>query len=331
MRRALARCAGRWCRRVDVGCDVAAVGFSERRPRRPTCPSRRARASRCGCRAPSPWKPAITATCPSPKRRTISEPSISWMRAEAWAPFGADRDLPALPGARVDAHLLQRDREETRRHLLAGGDHRVVIRARRAWRRPACTSDELVGLARHGRDDHGHLVAGVHLAFDVARDVPDPVDVGDGGGREFENETRHDFRPMSSGPPAVRSAGVPVHSGGNTSARFDAGPRSARRAASVSRTGGGAQGEAGTLSRLTPAAGRNMPGQRVFFGQRMSTMSEARQTTRSSPARSSASRSSPPNGGTRAASSSRCTSSTRCASPTSASRSASTSVATSIR
>ena len=62
---------------------------------------------------------------------------------------GADRDLPALPGARLDADLLQRDRQQAGGDLLAGRDHGVVFArvvqrrqalapARRAgwWRRP---------------------------------------------------------------------------------------------------------------------------------------------------------------------------------------------------
>jgi hypothetical protein len=35
----------------------------------------------------------------------------------------------------------------------------------RGW--PPAETDELIGLARHGGDHHGHLVAGVDLAFDA--------------------------------------------------------------------------------------------------------------------------------------------------------------------
>ncbi len=34
-------------------------------------------------------------------------------------------------------------------------------------------------------------MAGIDLALDVARDVADAVDVGDGGAAEFHDETRH--------------------------------------------------------------------------------------------------------------------------------------------
>ena len=40
---------------------------------------------------------------------------------------GDDRDLPALPGARLDAHRLQHDRQQPGGDLLAGGDHGVVF------------------------------------------------------------------------------------------------------------------------------------------------------------------------------------------------------------
>ena len=47
--------------------------------------------------------------------------------------------------------------------------------------------DEFVGLARHGRDHDGDVVAGLDLAFDVARGVADAVDVGDGRAAEFQD------------------------------------------------------------------------------------------------------------------------------------------------
>ena len=91
----------------------------------------------------------------------------------------------------MHAHRLQRERQQPGSHLLARGDHGVIfagIVQRRYLARPG---DQLVGLASHGRDDHGDLVAGVDLAFDVARDVPDAVDVGDGRPAEFHHDARH--------------------------------------------------------------------------------------------------------------------------------------------
>lgn len=40
--------------------------------------------------------------------------------------------------------------------------------------------DRLVGLAGHCGDHHRDVVAGVDLAFHMARDVADTVDIGDG-------------------------------------------------------------------------------------------------------------------------------------------------------
>ena len=75
--------------------------------------------------------------------RSARSPSMSCDARRAVAAVGADRDLPALPGARLDADVLQGDRQQPGRHLLAGGDHRVVFagiverRGLRASRRPA--------------------------------------------------------------------------------------------------------------------------------------------------------------------------------------------------
>nr|BAT27877.1 3-demethylubiquinone-9 3-methyltransferase [Aureimonas frigidaquae] len=55
----------------------------------------------------------------------------------------------------------------------------------------AAPADELVRLAGHGRYDDGDVVAGIDLALDVPRDVPDPIDISDGSAAELEYETRH--------------------------------------------------------------------------------------------------------------------------------------------
>ena len=52
--------------------------------------------------------------------------------------------------------------------------------------------DQLVGLAGHGRDHHGDLVAGVDLALDVARDAADALQVGHRRAAEFHHQERHD-------------------------------------------------------------------------------------------------------------------------------------------
>ena len=104
---------------------------------------------------------------------------------------GGDRDLPALPGARLQAHRLQHDGEQPRGHLLAGGDDGVVLARVMQHGRLAHPADELVGGAGHGRDDDGDLVAGIHLALDVARHVADALDVGDGRAAELHDNNSH--------------------------------------------------------------------------------------------------------------------------------------------
>ena len=107
---------------------------------------------------------------------------------------GHDRDLPALPGPGLEAHFLQREGEEARGHLLAGGDDHVVflrIVEGRGFLDPA---DELVGLAGHGGDHDGDVVAGLDLAFDMPRHVADALDGGDGCAAELHDKTGHGRR-----------------------------------------------------------------------------------------------------------------------------------------
>jgi hypothetical protein len=105
---------------------------------------------------------------------------------------GADRNLPALPGAGLDADRLQRDRQQSGRDLLARGDHRVIF-ARVVHRgRLAAPLHQLIGLAGHRRHHDSDVMARVDLALDVAGDVADAVDIGDGRAAEFHHEAAHD-------------------------------------------------------------------------------------------------------------------------------------------
>ena len=104
---------------------------------------------------------------------------------------GHDRQLPALPGAGIDADAFQHDREQAGRDLLAGGDHRVVFAGVVQGGRAPAPADQLVGLAGHGGDHDGDLVAGVDLALDVVRDIADAVDIGDRGSAEFHHQAGH--------------------------------------------------------------------------------------------------------------------------------------------
>ncbi len=106
-----------------------------------------------------------------------------------------DRQLPSLPGARIDVEVLQRDGEQSGGDLLAGGDDGVIFAS---VENPAflegrlAPGDQLIGDAGHRRNHDGDLMAGVDLALDVARDIADAVDIGDRSSAEFHDETGHE-------------------------------------------------------------------------------------------------------------------------------------------
>src|SRR5262249_34793348 len=104
---------------------------------------------------------------------------------------GHDRQLPALPGPRIDADALEHDREQAGRHLLTRGDDRVVFAGIMQGGGLAAPGHQFVGLARHRRYDHGDVVAGIDLAPDVVGDVADALDVGDGGSAELHHQAGH--------------------------------------------------------------------------------------------------------------------------------------------
>jgi hypothetical protein len=56
-------------------------------------------------------------------------------------------------------------------------------------------TDELVGLARHGRNHDGDFVAGIDLAFDVARRLPDAIDIGDRRAAKLHDDACHGKSP----------------------------------------------------------------------------------------------------------------------------------------
>ena len=104
---------------------------------------------------------------------------------------GQDRQLPALPGARVDAHALQHDGQKAGGDLLAGRHHGVIF-ARVVQRRGILApGDQLIGDAGHGGHHDGDVVTGVDLALDVAGDIADAVEIGDRRSAEFHDKARH--------------------------------------------------------------------------------------------------------------------------------------------
>ena len=102
-----------------------------------------------------------------------------------------NRNLPALPRAGGDAHVLQDNREQARCHLFAGGDDRIIFARVIQGRALFAPGDQLIGLARHGGDDHGHIVASGDLALHMARDILNALNIGDGRAAEFHDQTGH--------------------------------------------------------------------------------------------------------------------------------------------
>ncbi len=141
-----------------------------------------------------PWKPAITATWLMLLEALDQLGAVDLEDARgAVRVVGQDRQLPALPGARIDAHAFQHDGQEPGGDLLAGRHHGVVFARVVQHGGVAAPGDQLVGDARHGRDHDGHVMAGVDLALDVARHVADAVEIGDRRSAEFHHQASHDF------------------------------------------------------------------------------------------------------------------------------------------
>ena len=81
----------------------------------------------------------------------------------AMALVGLELQLPAEPGARLQATLAQRQRQEAGGDLLARGDDDVIfivilLPLELAACRTFGQGDQLVGLPCHGRNDHGHML-----------------------------------------------------------------------------------------------------------------------------------------------------------------------------
>ncbi len=113
---------------------------------------------------------------------------------------GADRHLPAKPGARGHALFLQADRQQARRDLFAGRNHDVVFT--RVVHRMGVTGqcDKVVGHARHGGDDNGNFVPGVVFALHPRGDGLDSVEIGDGRAAKFGNDATHGLFHCAPGP-----------------------------------------------------------------------------------------------------------------------------------
>ncbi len=162
---------------------------------------------------------------------------------------GRNRKLPALPGARVDIEVLQRDRHQAGGHLLSGRDHGIVFaRIENAPRleRGLAPGHELIGHARHGRRHDRNLMPGIDLALDVTRGVADAVDVGDRRAAEFHDQTGHEgalalsiFLKVDARPqPSSRGETARIDNGEVRQPQYDcAGARFVRPRSAVIETG----------------------------------------------------------------------------------------------
>ena len=189
---------------VDVGVDVAAVGVERRGERhrrgvRAAAPERRHPAARRMNALEAGDDRDLAA------RETLDDRlAIDVLDARrAVRVVGLDRDLPALPRTRLEPHVLEHDRQQAGGDEFARGDHRVVFGGVVDRRRVAAPGDQLVGLARHRRDNHRDLGAGLDLAFDVARDVANAFDIGDRSAAELHHQTRHEISARGKGAARV--------------------------------------------------------------------------------------------------------------------------------
>ena len=105
--------------------------------------------------------------------------------------IGLHRQLPAGPGARRDAGVLQRKRQETGGHLLAGREHHVVFAAVVDRHRLMRPGGQLVGHAGHRRDDDADLIARPDRRLDALRHGLDAVDVGERRAAELLDDSGH--------------------------------------------------------------------------------------------------------------------------------------------
>ena len=104
---------------------------------------------------------------------------------------GVDRQLPTQPRTRLLAHRLQRQRQQTRRHLLASGHHHVILGRVIQRIGLAAEVDQTIRLASHRRDDHRHLMPCLTLARDDTGDAPDALGAGHRRAAEFHHDPGH--------------------------------------------------------------------------------------------------------------------------------------------
>ena len=104
---------------------------------------------------------------------------------------GVNADLPAHAAARLQALGLQRHGQQPDRHLLARGDHHVVLARVGKLLHLLGQGHQLVGLAAHGRN-HDHDVIALALALGHAPgDIFDAFDGTDRGAAVLLHDESH--------------------------------------------------------------------------------------------------------------------------------------------
>ena len=187
--------------------------------------------------------------------------------------------------------------------MTCSPDATTASYSRASWstRGVAAPFDQPVGGARHGRDHHRDLVAGIDLALDVARHVADALDVGDRGAAELHHQASH-----GEPSPSVAAHGAICGSAGaKWRVYITARSPAAATAAQYIRRQAVPQPRTGQIVAAWPTTTRR---------------SRPVPTPPSMPPRSPGSRGLPANGGTPPARWRCCTSSTRSGSPISATR-----------
>ena len=176
---------------IDIGVDIAAVRLQCRGKRHRRC----VRATAAECRHPPVGSNALET---GDNSHLAAGKALAHQRAvdavdarRAMNVVGADRNLPAEPRTRVDAEILQRDRQKADRHLLAGGDNGVIFAGIMHRTDVACPGHQLVCGPGHCRNNHRHLMPGIDFRFHPRRDIADAIEVADRSATKFLNNKSH--------------------------------------------------------------------------------------------------------------------------------------------
>jgi hypothetical protein len=159
---------------VDVGIDVAAVRLHRRRER-----NRRgvgaAAAERCDAAVGGDALEARDNGDALLVEHPLEHVDVDALDQAGRVARGADRQLPAHIGTRVQPHALQGDGEQAARHLLARGDDDVIFARIVKGGGFLAELDQPIGFPGHRRDDDRDLIAALRLAPDEPRDMADAL------------------------------------------------------------------------------------------------------------------------------------------------------------